>query len=190
VAGLSNRLPIDEQLETAGELVVRSRIFYDIWRFFEGEETRPNIIDTMNRYSEFFRFDAHAHFITFIIQIAALFENRKDTINLPCLSKELRSAISDVDNRQVAALLDQALPIASKVKILRSNLFAHRSATLTYAESFQKASVAVNELRTLSEIALTMVNRLLSARDLKERDFHNLPQEDVSNMLRALAHQS
>jgi hypothetical protein len=187
---LSNRLPIDEQLETAGELVVRSRIFYDIWRFFEGEETRPNIIDVMNRYSEFFRFDAHAHFVTFIIQIAALFERRKDTINLPRLSTELQEIISAQNKTEVVALLNQVAPLVSKVNILRSNLFAHRSATLTYAESFQKASVTLNELRTLTEIALTIVNALLAVRGLDRRDFHNLPQEDASNMLRALAHQS
>ena len=72
----------------------------------------------MNRYPEFFHFDAHAHFVTFIVQIAALFEKRKDTINLPRLSNELKGAISDADERQVAALLNQALPLASKVKIL------------------------------------------------------------------------
>ena len=45
---MPNSLPIDERLETAAQLVLRTRIFYDIWRFFEGAETHPVIIDTMN----------------------------------------------------------------------------------------------------------------------------------------------
>jgi hypothetical protein len=38
-------LPINERLERAAQLVLRSRIFYDIWIYFEGD-TRADILDT------------------------------------------------------------------------------------------------------------------------------------------------
>jgi AbiU2 len=82
-------LPLDERLETAAQLVLRARAFYDLWRFFEGAETRPAIINTMRLYSEFFRFDPHAHFVSFVVHVAALFDKRSDSINLPALANEL-----------------------------------------------------------------------------------------------------
>ena len=111
---MPNPLPIDERLETAAQLVLRTRIFYDIWRFFEGKETRPAIIDTMRCYSEFFRFDPHAHFVAFVVHVAALFEKRNDTVNLPRLAKESKESglISAQDAMELDALFRQATPLA------------------------------------------------------------------------------
>ncbi len=186
---MPNPLPIDKRLETAAQLVLRTRIFYDIWRFFEGKETRPAIIDTMRCYSEFFRFDPHAHFVAFVVHVAALFEKRNDTVNLPRLAKESKESglIYAQDAMELDALFRQATPLASKAAILRNNLFAHRSATLSYADAFKKAAVTPNELRDLTEIALKTVNRLLSVRGLNDHVFNTLPLTHADGMLKVLA---
>ena len=186
---MPNPLPIDERLETAAQLVLRARIFYDIWWFFEGAESRPAIIDDICSYSEFFGFAPHAHFVSFVVHIAALLEKRNNTINLRRLAKELKESglISAQDTAEVDRLLDQATPLASKAAILRNNLFAHRSATLSYAEAFKKAAVTPNELRDLTGIALKIVNRLLMARGLKDHVFNKLPVTDAKKMLTALS---
>jgi hypothetical protein len=184
-----NPLPINAQIERAAQIVVRARIFYDIWLYFEGTDTRPTIIDTMQRFSEFFRFDPHAHFVAFVIHIAALFENRKDTINLPRLVKDtiIAAPISTQIATKTKTLLSQAKPLASKAAILRSNLFAHRSATLTYSEAFKKAAVTANQLRDLTEIALAIANHLLRARGLSDQFFNPLPRDHADAMLKTLA---
>jgi len=185
---MATSLPIDERLETAAQLVLRARIFYDIWRFFEGMETRPAIIDTMRLYGAFFRFDPHAHFVAFIVHIAALFENRNDTVNLARLAKEMKEAglVSAQDTIEVDALLSQAAPLASKAAILRNNRFAHRSGTLSSDDAFKKAAVTPNELRGLTETALKIVNRLLIARGLKDHVFNTLPLKHAEAMMKAL----
>jgi hypothetical protein len=181
-------LPIDERLERAAQLVLRSRIFFDIWFYFEGENTRPAILDTMNCFSEFFRFDPHAHFVAFIVHIAALFEKRNATINLPDLTRELKQShlISAQAASAVDALLNQADQLAPKVRILRSNLFAHRSAVLSYDEAFKKAAITPDQMRDLTEIALQIANHLLLARELRDHFFNELPREDAEAMLKAL----
>ncbi len=143
----------------------------------------------MRRYSEFFRFDPHAHFVAFIVHIAALLEKRNDTINLPRLAKEVKESglISTQEAAKVDALLGQAAPLASKATILRSNLFAHRSAALSYSEAFKKAVVTPNELRDLTDIALNIVNCLLVVRGRKGHVFNTLPLTDAEAMLKALA---
>jgi AbiU2 len=180
-------LPIDERLERAAQIVIRCRIFYDIWIYFEGQNTHPAIDD--ERFSEFFRFDPHAHFVAFVVHIAALFEKRKDTINFRRLVKEMEQAglISVQNAAEVDALLTRAQPFASKVTILRSNLFAHRSATLSYADAFKKAAVTAKQLCYLTNVALKIANRLLIVRGRNDQFFNALPANHADAILRVLS---
>jgi hypothetical protein len=181
-------LPINERLETAGELVVRTRIFYDVWWFYEGVETRPQILDAMNHYPEFFRFDDHAHFVAFVVHLAGLFENRDDTINLPGLLLELAEAklLEPEANTKAESILNEAKPLIPKVMILRSNLFAHRSGSLSYAKAFEKADVTANQLGYLSGLSLRLINCLLVVRGLKDRVFNTLSRAHLKAMLDAI----
>ena len=185
---MATRLPIDERLDTAGDLVARARIFYDIWRFYEGAETRPANLGAMNQYSEFFKFDTHAHFLSFIVYIAALLEARGDTINFPALIGEFERTklIAPEIIAEARTILAQVEPLRLKVIILRSNLFAHRSASLSYAEAFAKAKLTPNQLRDLTDLALRLANRLLVERGLQEQFFHEPSLEHAKAMLQKL----
>src|SRR5687767_13724023 len=129
---MNQRLSFDQRVATAGQLVTRARIFHDVWYFYEGASTRPSILDTMDEYPEFFRFDSHAHFVAFIVHIAALFETRKDTINFPQLVKDAELVVSHAARMDLQALLVSAKPLAVKAAVLRNHLFGHRSASLSY----------------------------------------------------------
>lgn len=182
------QIPTDERIELAGQLAMRARIFYDLWWLYEGADTRPQILDTMNAFSEFFRFDSHAHFVAFVVHIATLFERRSDTVNLPVLIGEVDALASTVEAMTEAKhLVEQVQPLASKVVILRSNLFAHRSASLSYAEAFRKAAVAPNELRTLADAALRVVNCLRAARGREGQGFDDLSRRHLAAMLQVLS---
>ncbi|MHB8697735.1 MAG: AbiU2 domain-containing protein [Sulfuricaulis sp.] len=181
--------PINERLETAGDLVVRARIFYDIWWLYEGADTRPQIIDAMNHYPDFFRFDSHAHFVAFVVHLAGLFETRKDTINLPGLVSELAESklLEPSTVVEAESILSEAMTLIPKVIILRSNLFAHRSGSVSYAEAFRKADVTANQLGDLSSLSLRLVNLLLLARGLEDQIFHTVPRAYLKAMLDAIA---
>lgn len=186
---MAKRLPADERLATAGQLVARARLLFDIWWLYEGADTRPRIIEAMRQYSEFFRFDSHAHLVAFVVYMAALIDERPDTINLPALAKELETSglVSTAVTSEVKTLLVQISSMRPKVAILRNNLFAHRSASLSYAEAFRRASIKPNELRELTVTALKIANRLLIARGLSEQLFNPQPLHDAQAMLRALS---
>ncbi len=87
----------------------------------------------------------------------------------------------------VAALLGEAEPLKSKAAILRNNLFAHRSAAISYSKAYKTADVTPNEMRDLTDIALKIVNCLRMARGVKDRVFNTLPLTDAEAMLKALA---
>lgn len=186
---MSQLLPLNERLYRAGQHVVRSRLFFDLWYYFEGAETRPNIIETMREYNEFFRFTPHAYFVAYVVHIAGMFDKRKDTINLMRLAREMKAAhlIQGQAVTKVDALLAQAEPFASKVAVLRHNAFAHRSAGISYDAAFKKAAVTAAQLRELTELALMIVNRLLLAHGLRDEVFTPLPVEAAKAMMKTLA---
>ncbi|MBB4373449.1 hypothetical protein GGD63_006272 [Bradyrhizobium sp. cir1] len=181
-------LPIEDRIERAAQLVLRSRIFFDIWFYFEGADTRPHLLDTMNEFSEFFRFAPHAHFVAFVVSVAALFEKRRDTITLPALSREMARAgmLSPQAYSEVEALISHAEPLAGKVTILRHNAFAHRSARISYDDIFKAAAITPAQMRELTEIALKVANALLRARGHQEQFFNELAREDAETMMRVL----
>jgi AbiU2 len=182
-------LPIDDRIERAAQLVLRARIYFDVWFYFEGRDTRAGIMETMQEYSEFFRFAPHAHFVAFIVSIAALFDKRRDTITLPGLVREMGKAnlLPAQTKSDVTALIAQAGPLVSKITILRHNAFAHRSATLSYDEAFKAAAVTAFQMRELTEIALKIANCLTQARGRGEHFFNELVRNDAEAMMKALS---
>lgn len=189
---MATPFPFDERIELITQLIKRARIFYDVWWFYEGAETRPRILGTMNRYSEFFRFDIHAHFVSLVVYIAALFENRRDTVNFPALIEEAEAAklLPPGALDQAKTAFAEIHDVLSKVAILRSNLFAHRSASLSYEEAFQKADITPNQLRDLTEAGLHIANIFLVARGRSEQFFHELSRKYIEALLDDLAKKS
>ncbi len=186
--GVRTVLPINDRVDRAVQLVLRARIFFDIWFYFEAKETRAAILDTMQEYSEFFRFMPHAHQVAFIIAIGALFDKRADTISLPHLVREMtrNKRLSQQTQAEVHELLDKAKPLESKVTVLRHKAFAHRSARTSHDDVFKEAKVTASQMRDLTEIALQIANKLAEASGVSTGFFNELPREDATRMMQAL----
>jgi hypothetical protein len=185
---MSESLSFDDRLKLAGQLVGRARIFFDVWWFYEGDQTRPAILDAMNEYPEFFRYDSHAHFVAFVVHLAGLLETRSDTVNLEALISEATAtnALPGTLTSQTEPVLVGLKPLRRAVMILRSNLFAHRSSSMSYAEAFKTAAVTPNELRRGTESLLSLVNLLLRSRGLPEQSFNEASQRHLREMLNAI----
>ncbi|MDO9414453.1 MAG: hypothetical protein Q7T81_17920 [Pseudolabrys sp.] len=179
---------MDQRLNRIGQHIVRARLFLDLWFYFEGNETRPAIIDTMRKYNEFFRFTPHAYLLTYVIYMAGVFDKRKGTISLLPLIRDVKASgqLGAPEAEIVESLLEQATPIAEKITILRHNAFAHRSAHISYDDAFAIASVKPEELRNVTDTALEITNRLLSARSLQDQHFTKLPLEAAVSLMKAL----
>ena len=182
------QIPLKARTERAAQLVLRARIFFDIWLYFEGAETRPALLDTMNQFSEFFRFAPHAHFVSFVVTMASLYDKRSDTITLTALAREIETSglLTVPVQAEVKALIDQALPIANKVGILRHNAFAHRSANMSYDAAFKAASITAAQMRELTDTSLQLANTLLRVQGCPEQYFNELAKGDAAAMMAAL----
>lgn len=142
----------------------------------------------MRDYNEFFRFTPHSYLTTFVIYMAGTFDKSRDTISFAHLIRDSRKAghlgAREID--EIEKLMTEAEPLAGKITILRHNAFAHRSANLSYNDAFKKASVTADELRQLTDIALTITNHLLKACGLQQQYFTPLPREAAEAMMKAL----
>lgn len=185
-------LPFDTRVDRAGHLIVLARRFYDIWWTYIGAETRPSIIDAMNDFPDFFRFDEHANFVSLVTHLASIFERRNDTINFETLITEAEDEklVSTEHIAKARSALSSVAELRPKVAILRSNLFAHRSNSLSYSEAFRKAAFTPNNMRDLTIAGLEIANALLTGRGQKEVFFASSTADQTMAMLRRLKERS
>jgi|JI6StandDraft_1071083.scaffolds.fasta_scaffold04439_15 hypothetical protein len=140
----------------------------------------------MNDYSEFFRFDSHAHFVSMVMYLGSLYDKRRDTITLVRLTKETKGAMPTRITELPIADLEKAESLAEKLSELRHNLFAHRSASVRYDEAFTRASITSNEVRQLLSLSFDVVNKLLAMHELPEAVQHTPSRSDLVQVLRKL----
>lgn len=181
-------LPLNERLDRIGQHIVRARLFLDLWFYFEGI-SQARIIDTMQEYTDYFRFTPHAYLVSYVVYMAGVFDKRRDTIRLPSLISEVNATgcLRLDEASTIDALMMQAEPLVGKVKILRHKAIAHKSAHLSYNDVFKMAAVTPNQLRELTEIALKIANPLLQARGLPYQHFSEAPREAAEAMMKTLA---
>jgi hypothetical protein len=188
ISGPMQPLPLNQRLDRIGQHIVRARLFLDLWFYFEEQDSRRKIIDTMEEYNEFFRFTPHAYLVAYVIYMAGVFDKTTDTISFPHLVPEMKreGQLKDQDAKDVDALLVEAKPVVSKILILRHKALAHRSAHISYDDVFKMAAVRPDQLRDLTDVALKIANRLLIARGLQDQHFTELPREAAEAMMKAL----
>jgi hypothetical protein len=182
-------LSLSARVDRISQHIIRARLFLDLWFYFEEDISRRQIIETMREYNEFFRFAPHAYLMTYVVYMAGVFENRRDTINLVSLAREVQASgrLNAQDEATLSGLMSPAKPIAKKVAILRNNAFAHRTISMSYNDVFALASVTPGELQDITEIALKIANLLLSSCGLQDQHFTDLPRQDAASMMATLA---
>ena len=180
-------MKLEEKLNILAQLALRAHVYFDLWWIYQGAPTRLKYLPSMNRYSEFFRFDIHAQEIANTMYLCQIFENRRDTINIKNVIKEAKTRKLSTEHIAAAEkALQEALPIRDKLVIIRNNLFAHRSLSLDYSGTFKKARLTPNETRRLSELGLEAINSLLTALKQQVHWFTPLPGNDLEQLLREI----
>ena len=177
-------MTLNQKLDILIQLVLRARTFFDLWWIYEGAPTRPKYLSAMNCYSEFFRFDSHAQQVAYTIYLCQIFEEHPKTLNIMNVVKEAKNRkLSTSYIAMAEKALQEGLPIWKKLVIVRSNLFAHRSASLSYKKAFEMASITPDEIRHLAELGLDAINSLRIAIGQRDYEFSTLPGEDLKGLL-------
>jgi hypothetical protein len=182
------KLPYKKRVWIATQTAGRAQVSYDLWWYYEGVDTRPKIIDQLRRYSEFFRFDIHAHFVSTVVGLGSVFEphNRK-SVNFSSLVKEAsHHGVPDSVIKIAGSKIEEMQDVRRGVKTLRDKLFAHIDAFLPYESVFQNANITPDDIPKLADAGLEIGNSLLRHIGAEQQFFSNLALEDAENLFEDL----
>ena len=84
---------LDRRLEIVTQQIIRAKVYFDIWWFYKSPETRPQIIKKMNDFSEFYRFDEHAHFVAMIIHCGVIWDRSTRIVSLKKVAVDILVAV-------------------------------------------------------------------------------------------------
>jgi hypothetical protein len=181
------KLPLSDRLKLSGQLAVRARAFYELWRAHQSDAMPERQRYTYDFYSQYFVFNSHAHLVALIVHIGMLYDVDRQTIGLKNLIEEIRKqSIASPKIAEAESLFQQMYPFARKIMVLRGNVFAHRSATLSYKDAFKKAAITPNQIGDLIDGSLQISNKLLVALDMEEQIFNPYVLEHASQILQKL----
>lgn len=153
-------LPLERRIRIAGLLVERARVYLDLFEFYEDVETRPFITEVLEDYHFFFRLEHHVHRLAFLLKIAGLFKRKNGTVNLPRLLDEARGRIKQDEWNKLKALIEGCSSVSDKAEFLRNKAIGHRDMGVDHDEAYKLANVTRNELKSLSDTSLVIVNAL------------------------------
>ncbi len=179
---------IEQYVAELQHTVTTAWLNYEIWWVYKSTDTRPEYLDTMNRYTLFFQTSLHAHFVALLVELYRLYETRQDTYNIPTFLKLLkeRNAIPEATADALATMYAEAKPLWLKVNALRNKAFGHRSKAHSVAEVFAEARVTPNELRDLAELTRRLLNTATQAWARSTHVFDLSSRADTLQMLRDL----
>jgi hypothetical protein len=176
---------IDNYIGALQQAVGVAGLNYEVWWTFKQGLSRKKYVDTMNNYTMYFQSAIHAHFVAMLISLYRLYENKKDTINIPQLRRLIQKhdPFSPQTEAQITALYDEAILLWKKVAILRNAAFGHQTNKLSVSDVFKKANVTPNELHDLWEITKKLINKTTRAWNRSSHAFNLGAREDTERLL-------
>lgn len=181
-------MQISNYIEELRHTVTVSSLNYEIWWVYKGKDTRPEFIDVMNDYSIFFQTSIHAHFVSLLVGLYRLYENRPDTYNITKLLELIRNHpnFSGEVMQEITGIYEEAKPLWLKVRLLRNKAFGHRCNAHTVEEVFKEAAVSPDNLKDLLELTKKLLNAISHAYSRNTHAFNLGAREDIINLLNDL----
>ena len=124
---------------------------FSVWRELTDANNEIEFRETLNDHSLFFQTIIHANLVTLVITLYRLFENRKDTVNIPNFVNETYKLklLSESTKNMADSSVENISNIWKKICILRSNVFGHKSKKLEPEAAFIKAEITPDQLKKI-----------------------------------------
>jgi len=133
---------------------------YHIWWIYKKD--RPKYVVIMNKYLGFFGPSISAHFVAMLMALCNLYDTRKDTVNFKNLVKIIKenhlldgSIVANIED-----LLKKKEALIKKIRILRSNHFAHINENLDYDKTLKMVNIKYDNFKELIELSYSILNNI------------------------------
>ena len=141
---------------------IAAKTHYEVW-WAQASEAKPKQVEIMSAHSDFFHASCDAHYTSFFVNLAHLFDKRSDSSSIPTYFAAIRSKTDAVTMAMLEsdfAILDAR---AQSVVIARHKTVAHVDARLTEDDVFKPLNITWNEVRDIIYDSAEFVARLASA---------------------------
>lgn len=173
------------------QTLLEAKWSYEIWWELKGNETGPKYHDDIHRYSLFFQSTIFAHLSTLLVCLHRLYENRKDTVNIPKLLNKIYK-VNDIKREtlsEIKELETEIQPKWKKVCILRSNVYGHRSASLTPQQTYKMADLCPEEIESLIKNLQNLIQVLYRELYQENPHFEGSALDDTRRLMNDIGHQ-
>ncbi len=121
------------------DTLFHAKLCYELWRMLTDDGIRQEMgLGILNRYSMVFRAIRPALYISFVIKLASLFDERKDSISIDRLNKALVS-------NEYGELWNEGRTLYK----YRSKMIAHRNKTMDWGEIAKGTGFSYKDLEML-----------------------------------------
>ena len=184
----SNNSAIEQnrQIEIVTQQIVRARIYYDIWWFYKGRETRPDVVEAMEDFSEFIRFDEHAHFVSMIVHSCCIWDHGSGVVSLRQLGKSLLDVKRSNADKVLWESFERCRGQSKGLKIIRDKAIAPRSRFLDYDNAFEDAGIIPDSIKLMLIESLRLANIMRVNAGMDEAEFANYPLHHIMGLVTKL----
>ena len=177
-----------------------SKIFFDIlestteasghWQVWWAiaNKARPDLVPNMNRFPEFFLATERAHFNSVFINLAHLFDKRRDVSSIERYLKSAKALYSAEEIKSISNRLAKHMVARDGVLDIRNKVIAHKNAGLSERQVFVKAGLRPRMIGGLVDECVTLVNFFADRENWSNRIFTSQRlSESTLGLLHALA---
>lgn len=141
------------------ESIIVAKAHYQTW-WALANEARPKFIPIMNQFVDFFITTQDAHFNSMIMNLAHLFDTRRDASTLINYLKSEKSNYTSVEFKNLKDEINKLTELAKPILEIRHKTVAHKDQNLNEIKVFQSASITPNQIRDLIFSCANLVNDL------------------------------
>ncbi|MDE1896595.1 MAG: hypothetical protein KGH91_05945 [Rhodospirillales bacterium] len=173
----------ESRFRVAGNILILASASFDIWWFYECENTRD--LPALNEFPTFFRYDSEAHFRNMIVSLCTLYDKARGSIKIETLLEEVQikapTKVNLIMNTYVSAQ-----PRAKKIKKLRDNLFAHRNKQRSVNQIYREAQLTGDDCKILISDTLAWLNMIADALEISSVALSPFVTSEAAQIMRRI----
>jgi hypothetical protein len=142
-----------------------AKAHYEVW-WAQASEAKPGLVGVMNKHSDFFRASYDAHYMSFFVYLAHLFDKRADSSSIPSYFTAARAIIDQATLQTFEARYSVLEQRATPILTARHKTVAHIDARLSEKDVFAPLKITWKEVHDVISDSCCFVADLASLRGL------------------------
>jgi hypothetical protein len=152
------------------ESAMEARAHWQAW-WAIANQARPKLVPRMNRFPDFFLITERAHFNCIFVNLAHVFDRRRDVSNLEKYLKLAGKLYSPSETEEIRKRLETHKAAIEGVIAIRNNVVAHKNAGMSECQVFKSAELKPRMIGAAVEEVASIFNFFSEREGLSNRIF-------------------